>query len=81
MKAFAYWVIILFGMGLVGNVVSFLVLGEGLFGGALLGLISLVVVYLLLRNDFSRRYKQIRALDNLLWELRWFSVELRRVEF
>jgi hypothetical protein len=81
MKTFAYWVIILFGLGLVGNVVSFLVLGEGLFGGPVLGLISLVVVYLLLRNDFSRRYKQIRALDNLLWELRWFSVELRRVEF
>jgi hypothetical protein len=81
LKACAYWIITLFALGLAGNVVTFIILHEGLFGGPLLELISILVVYLLLRKDFSRRYKQIRALDNLLWELRWFSVELRRAEF
>ncbi|MCW3983899.1 MAG: hypothetical protein NWE96_07870 [Candidatus Bathyarchaeota archaeon] len=82
MKIFAYWIITIFAVGLVGNVVSFLVLREAFFGGPpLLWLVSFLVVYLLLRKDFSRRYRQIRALDNLLWELRWFSVELRRAEF
>ena len=81
LRAAAYWIITLFALGLVGNLVTFIILHEGLLGGPILGLISLLVVYLLLRKDFSRRYNQIRALDNLLWELRWFSVELRRAEF
>jgi hypothetical protein len=82
LKASAYWIITVFALGLLGNLVAFAVLHQtGLFGGPILGLISLLIVFLLLRNDLSRRYNQIRALDNLLWELRWFSVELRRAEF
>jgi hypothetical protein len=81
LKAAAYLTITLFTLGLVGNLVTFIFLHQGLLGGPILGLISLLIVYLLLRKDFSRRYHQIKALDNLLWELRWFSVELRRAEF
>jgi hypothetical protein len=81
LKATAYWIITLFAVGLVGNLATFIALHQGLLGGPILGLISLLVVYLLLRKDFSRRYYQIRALDSLLWELRWFSVELRSAEF
>jgi hypothetical protein len=81
LKAAAYWVITLFALGLVVNIVMFILLNQGRIEAPILGLISLVVVYALLRKDFSRRFKQIRALDNLLWELRWFSVELRRAEF
>ncbi len=81
LKAAAYWVITLFALGLVGNLVTFIFLQQALLAGPLLGLVSLLVVYILLRKDFSRRYNQIRALDKLLWELRWFSIELRRAEF
>jgi hypothetical protein len=81
LKATAYLIITLFTLGLVGNLVTFIFLNQGLLGGPILGLISLLIVYLLLRKDFLRRYHQIKALDNLLWELRWFSVELRRAEF
>ncbi len=81
LKAAAYWIITLFALGLVGNLLTSIFLHQGLLGGPILALISLLVVYILLRKDFSRRYSQIRALDNLLWELRWFSVELRRAEF
>jgi hypothetical protein len=81
LKAAAYWWVTFFALGLVGNLVSFIVLGQPVFGGSLSGLISFGIVYLLLRKDLSRRYKQIRALDNLLWELRWFSNELKRAEF
>jgi hypothetical protein len=81
LKILAYFVITTFVVGLVANVVIFSVLHQGLIGGPISGLIAIVLVYLLLRKDLSRRYSQIRALDNLLWELRWFSVELRRADF
>jgi hypothetical protein len=82
LKAAAYWIITVFAVGLLGNLVIFIVLNkEAFFGGPILGLISLLIVYLLLRNDLSRRYNEIRALDKILWELRWFSIELRRTEF
>jgi hypothetical protein len=82
LKAAAYWIITVFALGLLGNLLTFIILGKAaLFGGPLLGLLSLLIVYLFLRNDLSRRYNEIRALDKLLWELRWFSLELRRAEF
>lgn len=82
LKTAAYWIITIFAVGLVGNLLTFLVLGKaGLFGGFIWGLLSILIVYLILRKDLSRRYNEIQALDKLLWELRWFSLELRRAEF
>jgi hypothetical protein len=82
LKAAAYWIITLFVIGLVGNSIFFLIRHpEGIFYGPIWALISLLAVYLLLRNDLSRRYNEIQALDKLLWELRWFSSELRTAEF
>jgi hypothetical protein len=82
LKTGSYWIITFFATGLIANLVSFIILQKpDLFGGPILALVSFLVVYLLSRGDLSRRYNQIRALDNLLWELRWFSVELRRAEF
>jgi len=82
LKACAYWIITTFTIGLLGSLVAFVALHkEGEFGGPLLSLIALFIVYLILRKDLSRRYNEIRALDKLLWELRWFSLELRRAEF
>lgn len=81
LKAVAYLVIMTFVVGLVANLVAFTVLHQGLIGPPFSGLIAIILVYLLLRKDLSRRYSQIKALDQLLWELRWFSVELRRADF
>jgi hypothetical protein len=82
LKAAAYWIVILFVIGLIGNSVSFIIQHQGgFFGGPILFLFSILIVYLLLRRDLSRRYNEIRALDKLLWELRWFSNELGRAEF
>ena len=82
LKAAAYLIITVFTVGLIGNLFTFIILQKAeQFGGPILGLISILITYLLLRSDLSRRYNEIRALDKLLWELRWFSVELRRTEF
>jgi hypothetical protein len=82
LKTVAYWIITVFTVGLLGNLVTFLILHKpGLFGVPIWSLLSLLIVYLILRKDLSRRYNEIRALDKLLWELRWFSLELRRAEF
>jgi hypothetical protein len=82
LKTVAYLIITVFAVGLLGNLVTFMILHKsGFFGVPIWGLLSLVVVYLILRKDLSRRYNEIRALDKLLWELRWFSLELRRAEF
>ncbi len=82
LKVAAYWIISFFALGLLGNIIAFIILHVGnLFGGPIWALISLLIVYLFLRKDLTRRYNEIRALDKLLWELRWFSVELKRAEF
>jgi hypothetical protein len=82
LKTAAYWIITVFAVGLLGNLLTFMILQKAeLFGDFIWGLLSLLLVYLILRNDLSRRYNEIRALDKLLWELRWFSLELRRAEF
>ncbi len=81
LKAGAYWIISTFAVGLLSNLITFIVLGREGFGGPFLVLASIAIVFLILRKDLTRRYNEIRALDKLLWELRWFSLELRRAEF
>jgi hypothetical protein len=82
LKTVAYLIITVFAVGLLGNLFTFMILHKpGFFGLPIWGLLSLLTVYLILRKDLSRRYNEIRALDKLLWELRWFSLELRRAEF
>jgi hypothetical protein len=82
LKTAAYWFVTFFALGFVGATLAFFFPdGSPFFGGFLLGLLSLLIVFLILRNDLLRRYKEIRSLDMLLWELRWFSLELRRTEF
>jgi hypothetical protein len=82
LKTVAYWFVTFFGLGLIGAVFSFFIPREPpFFGGFLSGLLALLIVFLILRNDLWRRYKEILSLDMLLWELRWFSLEFRRTEF
>jgi hypothetical protein len=81
LKTAAYWFITFFALGFIGAAFAFFFPLRSPFFGGFLGLLSLVIVFLILRNDLLRRYKEIRSLDMLLWELRWFSLELRRAEF
>jgi hypothetical protein len=82
LKTAAYWFVTFFALGFVGAALAFFFpCGSPFFGGFLAALLALLIVFLILRNDLLRRYKEIRSLDLLLWELRWFSIELRRAEF
>ncbi len=51
------------------------------FNLTIAALFSLVLVLVLEKNDFQRRYDQIGQLDSLLWELRWFDNDFRRSDF
>jgi hypothetical protein len=43
--------------------------------------LSLVLVLVLNRGDLQRKYQQVVSLDNLMWELRWFSSGFRSAKF
>jgi hypothetical protein len=47
----------------------------------LLAFFSLILVLVVMRKDLLSRYRQVVSLDNLLWELRWFSSEFRAAKF
>jgi hypothetical protein len=46
-----------------------------------LGLLSLVLVLVVSKNDLQRKYQQVVSLDNLMWELRWFSSGFKSAKF
>ena len=50
-------------------------------GAIFWGLFGVLLVIVLLANDLMKRYRELRALDTLVWELRWFSFEFGRAEF
>ncbi len=50
-------------------------------GAIFWGLFGVLLVIVLLANDLVKRYRELRALDTLVWELRWFSFEFGRAEF
>jgi len=81
LKTGAYWFVIFFGLDIILNASTFYFLKVPIGGGFGLGLFSLAIVLLFLGKDLLRRYKELQALDMLLWELRWFSFELQRDEF
>ncbi len=43
--------------------------------------ISLALVLVLSRKDLQRRYRQVVSIDNLTWDLRWFSSEFKSAQF
>jgi hypothetical protein len=80
-KGASYWIITYFTLGFAFNLVSYTVLNETrVFGGASLW-ISLLITFVYLKNDLSKRFSEIRSIDKLHWELRRFSYELRKAEF
>jgi hypothetical protein len=82
MKTAAYWLVTFFGLQLVGNGLTLYFLHRAVFLSTFVSVaFALILVLLLLGRDLLRRYKEIHALDMLLLELRWFSLEIRRAEF
>ncbi|MEM2081395.1 MAG: hypothetical protein QXP44_07255 [Candidatus Bathyarchaeia archaeon] len=75
-KGAAYGFISFFILGLVFNLATYAVLHRiGALGYASFHC-SLLITFLYLRNDLSRRFNEIRAIDKLYWELRRFGREL-----
>lgn len=81
-KTGTYIVVSVAAFELAWNGLTLIFLHQLVWAGALFwGLIALLVVALALGNDLLKRYRELRALDMLVWELRWFSVEFGRAEF
>lgn len=82
LKAVAYIVVSVSAFELLWNGITLIFLHRLVWvGAAFWGLIAILVVALLIGNDLLRRYREIRALDMLVWELRWFSIEFGRADF
>jgi hypothetical protein len=79
-KGAAYGFISFFILGFAFNLITYIVLHRiGALGYASFHF-SLLIIFLYLRKDLSRRFNEIREIDKLQWELRRFSRELRSAE-
>lgn len=82
LKTAAYWFVTFFGLNLLWNAINFFIFHRIIpFSGFILAPFSLLIVLFVLGKDLLRRYKEIHALDMLLLELRWLSLEFKRDEF
>ncbi len=82
LKTVAYGVIIFFALELTGNAWVIALFGStSLSIVLLLALVSLLAGFWAVGKDLLMRYKEIEALNMLLMELRWFSLEFRRFDF
>ncbi len=78
-KILAYWVLVFFFFGVLVGVIQNTV--HLSFDPISMVVIPLVLVLILSMKDLRYRYAQVGRLDSLLWELRWFDSEFRRVDF
>jgi hypothetical protein len=79
-KGIAYWIITYLTLGFAFNIITSILLGRtAALGNASLW-VSLLITFVYLRKDLSRRFNEIRALDKLQRELRRLSDELRNAE-
>jgi hypothetical protein len=82
LKTGAYLVVSITAFELAWNGLTVLFFHKLIAAGALFwGLFAIFLVFILLGKDLLKRYNELRALDRLVWELRWFSVEFGRAEF
>ncbi|MEM2999844.1 MAG: hypothetical protein QXV09_04110 [Candidatus Bathyarchaeia archaeon] len=80
-KGAAYGFISFFILGFVFNFITYIALHRlGALGYASFHC-ALLITFLYLRKDLSRRFNEIRAIDRLYWELQRFSHELRSTNF
>ena len=81
-KAGTYIVVTVSAFELLWNGITLTFLHRLVLVGALFwGLVAILVVAIALGNDLLKRYRELRTLDMLVWELRWFSVEFGRADF
>lgn len=80
-KGAAYWIIAYFAAGFAFNITTYVLLHQTRILGGISLWISLLITFVYLKKNLSRRFKEIRALDKLQWELRRVSHELRDTEF
>ena len=79
-KGIAYWIITYLTLGFAFNIITSILIGRtAALGNASLW-ISLLITFVYLKKDLSRRFNEIRALDKLQRELRRLSDELRNAE-
>jgi hypothetical protein len=82
LKTCAYLVISVAAFEFAWNSLTLIFLHELVPVGALFwGFLAVLIVVFALYKDLLKRYLELRALDMLVWELRWFSVEFKRAEF
>jgi hypothetical protein len=81
-KTAAYLVITVFTFEFLWNGITILFLNQIIvFGAILMGLFSIIFVFIVLRGELLNRYRELSQLDMLISELRWFSLEFSRAEF
>jgi hypothetical protein len=78
-KIVAYWVLTVIVFSILANILVFAIHSN--VDILVVGLVSLVLVLALNRNDLRKRFNEVGRLDALLWELRWFDSEFRRADF
>ncbi len=81
-KTGTYFVVIVSAFELLWNGFTLILMQQIVMAGSIFwGLIGVLIVAVLLGKDLLRRYQELRSLDMLVWELRWFSLEFGRAEF
>jgi len=80
-KGIAYWIIAYFVAGLIFNLTTYIIVHQTqILGGASMWT-ALLVTFGYLKKELSKRFNEIRAIENLQCELRRLGHELRGTEF
>jgi hypothetical protein len=82
LKTGTYIIVAVSAFELLWNSLTLIFLQRIISAGTLLcGLFAILLVLIILGKDLLKRYRELRTLDMLVWELRWFSLEFGRAEF
>jgi len=81
-KVGTYIIVAVSAFELFWNGLTLILFQSIVYTGAIFwGLFAILLVVIMLASDLVNRYRELRALDALVWELRWFSYEFERAEF
>lgn len=81
-KVGTYIIVAVSAFELFWNGLTLILFQSIVYTGAIFwGLFAILLVVIMLASDLVNRYRELRALDALVWELRWFSYEFGRAEF
>jgi hypothetical protein len=81
-KVGTYIIVAVSAFELFWNSLTLILFQSIVYTGAIFwGLFAALLVIVVLASDLVNRYRELRALDAIVLELRWFSYEFRRAEF